>query len=69
MVKISCILIALLVSLTGCGSTCPPVAVNAKPVPPAKVETEETGFFQTEWMKALDDFRKELGVSSSDATN
>lgn len=56
---------ALLLTLAGCAST----SLTVPQAPVAKVQTEEVGYFQTEWMKSLESFKKRLADLSKDATN
>lgn len=54
----------LLLTLAGCASTSPSVP----PVPVAKVQTEEVGYFQTEWTSYLQSFKAGLESLSKGAT-
>ncbi len=67
MTKTKLLSISCTMLLAGCISSCPPAQLAL--LPPAKIQTEQPGYFQTEWTKALHDFKNELAASSPAATN
>ncbi len=62
LLSISCTML-----LAGCVSSCPPAQVALPHQAP--IQTENPGYFQTEWTKALQDFKNELAAFSPAATD
>ncbi len=55
------LLTVLLLSLAGCKSISPSVQIQL-----GKIQTEQPGYFLSEWTKALETFKSEVQSSSSD---
>ena len=70
MMLIKKLLVLLTLTLTACACTSLSVPVQCPQVPSQKpVQTEQAGFFQSEWIKALETFKTQQPDSSGAATN